>query len=92
MISLCLQTSAAYLSPRCACQRKRSPEGDMPDQPSAKRVVTCALTGSEGTVEAVSVTSSALFESRGAVAVERSPPMCEGERVKCLPFIEARME
>ena len=65
----------------------------MPDQPSAKRVVTCALTGSEGTLEAASVTSSApLVESRGAVAAEWSPPMCEGERVKCLPFIEARMQ
>ena len=64
----------------------------MPDQPSAKRVVTCALTGNEGTVEAASVTSSALVESGGAVAAERSPPICEGERVKCLPFIEVRME
>ena len=61
----------------------------MPDQLSAKRVVTCALTGSEGTVEAASVTSSALVESGGAVAVQWSPPMCEGERVQCLPFIEA---
>ena len=74
------------------CQRKRSPEGDKPDQPSAKRVVTCALTGSEGTLEAASVTSSALVESRGAVTAECSPPMCEGECVKCLPFVEARME
>ena len=64
----------------------------MPDQPSAKRVVTCALTESEGTLEAASVTSSALVESRGAEAAEWSPPICEGECVKCLPFIEARMQ
>ena len=64
----------------------------MPDQPSAKRVVTCALTGNAGTLEAAGVTSSALVESRGAVTAEWSPPICEGECVKCLPFVEARME
>ena len=53
---------------------------------------TPLYSGGEGTIEAASVTSSALVESRGAVAAERSPPICEGERVKCLPFIEARMQ
>ena len=51
----------------------------MQDQPPAKRVVRCALTGSEGTVQAVSVSSSAPVVSGGAVAAERSPPICEGE-------------
>ena len=51
----------------------------MQDQPPAKRVVGCALTGSEGTVQAVSVSSSAPVVSGGAVAAERSPPVCEGE-------------
>ena len=51
----------------------------MQDQPPAKRVVRCALTGSEGTVQAVSVSSSAPVVSGGAVAAERSPPVCEGE-------------
>ena len=78
VINLCLQTSATC-PPGVPCQRKRSPEGDMLNQLSAKRVVTCALTGSEGTLEAASVTSSALVESGGAVAVKWSPPMCEGE-------------
>ena len=51
----------------------------MQDQPPAKRVVRCALTGSEGTVQAVSVSISAPVVSGGAVAAERSPPVCEGE-------------
>ena len=48
-------------------------------QPPAKRVVRCALTGSEGTVQAVSVSSSTTVVSGGAVAAERSQPVCEGE-------------
>ena len=51
----------------------------MQDQPSAKRVVKYAFPGSEGTVEAVSATSSASDLSGRAVAAERSPPVCEGE-------------
>ena len=70
---------SAACPPGVACLRKQSPEGDMQDQPPAKRVVRCALTGSEGTVQAVSVSSSAPVASGGAVAAERSPPVCEGE-------------
>ena len=78
-VSAFVFTSSCCLSPGVACQRKRSPEGDNQDQPPAKRVVRCALTGSEGTVQAVSVSSSAPVVSGGAVAAERSPPVCEGE-------------
>ena len=60
-------------------QRKGSREGALQDQLSAKRVVRCALTGSEETVEAVGVSSSAPVVSGGAVAAERSPLGCEGE-------------
>ena len=51
----------------------------MQDQPPAKRVIRCALTGSEETVEFGGVSSSAPVVSGGAVAAERSPPVCEGE-------------
>ena len=51
----------------------------MQDQPPAKRVVRCALSGSEGSVEAVGVSSSAPVVGRGEVAAERTPPICEGE-------------
>ena len=51
----------------------------MQDQPRAKRVISCALTGSEGIVQAVSVSSSAPVVSGGTVAAERNPPVCEGE-------------
>ena len=69
---------SAACPPGVACLRKRSPEDDMQDQPPAKRVVRCALTGSEGTVQAVSVSSSAPVVSGGAITAERSPPVCEG--------------
>ena len=59
--------------------RKRSPEGALQDQPPAKRVVRCALTGSEGTVQALGVSSSNPGVSGGAVATERSPLVYEGE-------------
>ena len=52
--------------------RKHSLEGALQDQPPSKRVVRCALTGSEGTTEAVGVSSSAPVVST-AVAAERSP-------------------
>ena len=78
-VSAFVFTSSAACPPGVACLRKRSPEGDMQDRPPAKRVVRCALTGSEGTVQAVSVSSSAPVVSGGAVAAERSPPVCEGE-------------
>ena len=74
--------SCLCLSPGEPSLRKRSPEGALQDQPPAKRVVRCALTGSEGTVEAhqaLGVSSSAPIVSGGAVAVVRSPPICEGE-------------
>ena len=44
--------------PGVPCQRKRSPEGDMQDQPPTK---------------------TALVMSGGAVAADRSPPVCKGE-------------
>ena len=75
----CLQLLPLRLSPGEPSLRKRSPEGALQDQPPAKRVVRCALTGSEGTVEALGVSSSAPVVSGGAVAAERSPPVCEGE-------------
>ena len=78
-VSPCLQLLPLRLSPGEPSQRKGSPEGALQDQSPAKRVVRCALTGSEGTVEAVGVSSSAPVESGGAVAAERSPPVCEGE-------------
>ena len=71
--------SCPCLSPGEPSPRKRSPEGALPDQPPAKRVDGCALIGSEGTVEALGVSSSAPVVSGGAVAAERSPPICEGE-------------
>ena len=58
---------------------KRSTEGALQHQPPAKTVVRCALTGSEGTVEALAVSSLAPVMSGGAVAAERSPPTCKGE-------------
>ena len=67
--------SCSCLSPGETCLRKCA----LQDQPPAKRVVSGALTGSEGTVEAVGVSSSAPVVSGGAVAAERSPPVCEGE-------------
>ena len=77
--SLLVLVSCLGLSPGEPSLRKRSPEGALQDQPPAKRVVRCALTGSEGTVEALGVSSSAPVVSGGAVAAERSPPVCEGE-------------
>ena len=67
--------SCPCLSPGEPSLKKRSPEGALQDQ----RVVRIALTESEGTVEALGVSSSAPVVSGGAVAVERSPPICEGE-------------
>ena len=67
------------LSPAEPSLRKRSPEGALQDKPPAKRVVRCALTGGEGSVKAVGVSSSAPVVSGGVVAAERSPPVCEGE-------------
>ena len=75
--------SGPCLSPGEPLLRKRSPEGALQDQPSAKRVVGCALKGSERTVEAVGVSSSAPVVGGGAVASERSPPVCEGELCEC---------
>ena len=54
--------------------REHSLEGALKDQPPSKRVVRCALTGSEGSVEALGVSSSAPVVSEGAVAAESSPP------------------
>ena len=71
--------SCPCLFPGGPLLRKRSPEGALQDQPPAKRVVRCALTGSEGTVEALGVSSSAPVVSGGAVAAERISPVCEGE-------------
>ena len=71
--------SCPCLPPGEPSLRKRPPVGALQDQPSAKRVVRSALTGSEGTVEALGVSSSAPVVSGGAVAAERSPPICEGE-------------
>ena len=51
----------------------------MQDHPPAKRVVRYPLAGSEGLIQAMGVTSSALFVSGGAVAAERSTPVYEGE-------------
>ena len=75
------------LSPGEPSQRKRSPEGALQDQSPAKRVVRCVVTGSEGTVEAVGVSSSASVVSGGAVAAERSPPICEGELCGVSPSV-----
>ena len=61
------------LSPGEPSRRKQSPEGVLQDQPPAKRIVRCALTRSEGTVEALGVSSSAPVVSGGAVVAE-SPP------------------
>ena len=58
-------------------QRKRSTEGNLQDHPLAKRTFRCALTGSEGTAQTMSVTSSSLVQS--IPAIERSPPIYEGE-------------
>ena len=71
--------SCPCLSPGEPSLRKRSTEGALQDQPPVKRVDGCALTGSEGTVEALTVSSPAPVESRGAVAAERSPLVCKGE-------------
>ena len=83
ILLLCSQppcfNSCPCLSPGESSLRKRSPEGALPDQPPAKRVDGCALTGSGGRVEALAVSSPAPVVSGGAVAAERSPPICEGE-------------
>ena len=71
--------SCPCLSPGEPSLRKRSPECVQQDQPPAKTVVRCDLTGSERSVEAVGVSSSAQVVSRGAVDAERSSPICEGE-------------
>ena len=71
--------SCSCLSPGEPSLRKQSPECALRDQPPAKTVVRCDLTGSEGSVEAVGVSSSAQVVSRGAVTAETSPPICEGE-------------
>ena len=79
--------SCPCLSPGEPSLRKRSPEGALQDRPPAKRVVRCALTGSEGTVEALGVSSSAPVVSGGAVVAERSPPICEGELCGASPSV-----
>ena len=71
--------SCPCLSPGEPSLRKRSSESALQHQPPAKTVVRCDLTGSERSVDAVGVSSSAPVVSRGAVAAERSPPICEGE-------------
>ena len=80
---LCSQTpcfdSCPCLSPGESSLSKRSPECAPHDQPPAERAERCTLTGSEGNVEAVDVSSSAPVVSRGGVAAERSPLICEGE-------------
>ena len=60
-------------------QMKLSPEGDTQDHPPAKTVAGWDLTDSDRIVEAVSVPSSAPVVNGGAVAAERSPPICEGK-------------
>ena len=75
------------LSPGEPLLRKGYPEGALQDRPPAKRVVRCALTGSEGTVEALGVSSSAPVVSGRAVAAERSPPICEGELCGASPSV-----
>ena len=60
-------------------QRKRSPESDTHDHPPTKTLARCDLSDSGRIVEALSVPTSAPAVSGGAVAVERSPPVCEGE-------------
>ena len=82
--------SCPCLSPGEPSLRKQSPEGALQDQPPAKTVVRCALTRSEGTVEAhqaLGVSCSAPIVSGGAVAVERSPPICEGELYGASPSV-----
>ena len=65
--------------PGVPCQRKRSPESDTQDHPPAKTVARWDLSDSGRIVEAVSVPTSVPFVSGGAVATEKSPPVCEGE-------------
>ena len=60
-------------------QRKRSPEGDTQDHPPAKTVARCNLTDSGRIVESVSIPSAYSVVNGGAVAIERGPPICEGE-------------
>ena len=91
---LCVLTTPCFdscscLSPGEPSLRKRSPEGAPQDQPPAKTVVR---TGSERSVEAVGVSSSAQVVSIGAVAAETSPPISEGELCRVFPFVEAGME
>ena len=66
-------------SPGVPWQMKQSPEGGTQDHPPAKTVAGWDLTDSEIIVEAVSVPTSAPVGSEGAVAIERSPSICEGE-------------
>ena len=79
--------SCPCLSPGESSLRKGSPECAPQDQPPAKMVVR---TGGEGRVEAEGVSSSAQVVSRGAVATERSPPICEGELCG-VPFPSMRL-
>ena len=60
-------------------QIKQSPEGDIQDHPPAKTVAGWDLTDSGRIVEVTSVPSSDPVVSGGAVAIEWSPPVCEGE-------------
>ena len=77
--SVCFDSDCPYLSLGEPSLRKQSPECAVQEQSPAKRVVTCDLTGSEGSVEAVGVSSSAQVVNRRSIAAERSLPIYEGE-------------
>ena len=49
------------------------------------------MTGSEGTIEAVGVSSSAPVVTEEAVAAERSPPICEGKLWNAYAFSKLRL-
>lgn len=48
------------LSPGMLCPRKRFPQGDIQEHLLAKQVVRCAWTGTEGVLQSMSATGSAL--------------------------------
>ena len=79
------------LSPGEPCLRKRFLEGALHEQPLDKRAVSCVLTGSEGTVEAVGLSSSTPVVSGGAAATKRCLSICEGELCPVL-LIQAQID
>ena len=89
-VSPCLQY-LHLLVPRRALSEEAISRGSTARAAINKRAVSYILTGSDGTVEAVGLSSSTPVVSGGAVAAERCLSICEGELCPLL-LIQAQID